>query len=408
MRVVVSHLKFAAFAGTETYTLTVAQQLEHLGHDTTIYAPETGGMAESAVRQGVRVVSSAAKLPRSCDAVFAQDAATAYELAGRYPSAVRTCTVHSAHNSMTTPPQLEHASHIVVVLNDRLARRAANLAFCPEVVRLRQPIDLKRFNLGAPVGEPRRRPRVLMLGNYDDLRIGMVEEAARRAGMEFNLLGAQNRVSAAPEHAIADAEIVVSAGRGALEGMAGGRAVYIFTVAGGDGWVTPSTYPSLESDGFSGRATRETIDVDRLTADLEAWKPGMGEPNRDLAWANHDAERHANDLLELVHRLDSSPPPVPQQLDEVARLVRLEWYSSARAETAMNENRHLRAEVEGLRNAVTATNHRLASVELDLDRTNHELELSRHRLDALVHTRRYRLASHIAGPLDRLRARWRG
>lgn len=404
MRVVLSHLKFAQFAGTETYTLTVAQQLQRLGHDTTIYTTEVGAMAAFAVRQGVRVVDSPLKLPPSSDVVLAQDAATAYELAARYPSAVRTCTMHSAHNPLQTPPQLQDICHAVLVLNDRLARQVANLDWCPEVVRLRQPIDLKRFNLAEPVGEVGRRPRVLVLSNYEQARIGIVEEACRMAGMEFELVGAFGRPSPTPEHAIAGAEIVISVGRGALEGMAGGRAVYVFGPAGGDGWVTPSAYPSMESDGFSGRATTATIDAAQLLADLIDWKPAMGEVNRDLVWANHDAERHAMDLIELVHRLDAPPPQGIELLDELARLVRVEWYSSARAEVAMNENRRLRAEAEALRNEVLEAR---ASLSDGLDRANHEVELARQSLDAIVHTRRYRMVRQIARPFDRFRARWR-
>ena len=42
---------------------------------------------------------------------------------------------------------------------------------------------------------------------------------------------------------MADADIVVGYGRSVLEAMAMGRAAYVWDHAGGDGWVTPETYP---------------------------------------------------------------------------------------------------------------------------------------------------------------------
>ena len=30
---------------------------------------------------------------------------------------------------------------------------------------------------------------------------------------------------------------------------------YVWDTRGGDGWVTPETYPALEADGFTGAAT---------------------------------------------------------------------------------------------------------------------------------------------------------
>ena len=48
MRIVLSSENFDGFGGTETYTLTVAQQLDALGHDVAIYSPNRGAIAELA------------------------------------------------------------------------------------------------------------------------------------------------------------------------------------------------------------------------------------------------------------------------------------------------------------------------------------------------------------------------
>ncbi len=48
MRVLLSFENFTGFGGTETYTLTVAMELDRLGHDVAVYSPNHGAMAEFA------------------------------------------------------------------------------------------------------------------------------------------------------------------------------------------------------------------------------------------------------------------------------------------------------------------------------------------------------------------------
>jgi len=401
MRVVLGYLNFEMFAGTEGYTLTVSRQLERLGHETTIYATHLGPMADYATSLGARVVSTHAQLPATCDAVIAQDASTAYQLAGLYPEAVRVFVMHSRF-PLQSLPQLSEICSAVVVMNDRLRRRAEHVAVGTEVVRLRQPIDLVRF--GGRRGRPRRPPRVLSLSNYlYGAREQMIEAACVEAGFALSRLGAHSETSPHPEHAISGADIVISLGRGAIEAMAAGRAAYIFGPVGGDGWVTPGSYPELERDGFSGRATDTVVDLRRLVADLGDWQEGMGESNRELAWAHHDAEAHAIELVDLIARLGPPCTPPVKHAEELARLVRMEWHEFGRAQAALLENHRARARIDELSAELTELRdaaQRSAGLELELRETHA-------RLAALLNLRRFRLASQVAKPLDRLRSLWR-
>jgi hypothetical protein len=84
--------------------------------------------------------------------------------------------------------------------------------------------------------------------------------------------------------------------------------------------------------------------------------------------ANHSAVDHCLALLELVEGLGASRSAEPELLDEIARLVRLEWSSSiglrsavartdaerARAVALEEEVAALRAEIGRLREALGA------------------------------------------------------
>ncbi len=392
MQIVISFERMVGFGGTETYVLTIASALERLGHEVVIHAQETGPCAEFARAHGARVIELESQLPPRCDAVFAQDAATAYTMASLYPDAARVFVAHSAAFPLQTPPQLDNVCQAVVTMNERLRRRSEQLARHPRVVRLRQPIDLQRFCFRATNLEQRKPPRVLWLNNYPgSTRQRMIERACEQAGLELRQTGAASTPTATPEHEIAAAEIVISLGRGALEAMASGRAAYVYGVAGGDGWVTADSYPALERDGFSGRAFGHAAGFEQLARDLSAWSEELGETGRELACTHHDADEHAVELVELLERLDASPAKPPRAARELGRLVRLEWDRGMQARAAAAEAAALRSELSRTREALGSAQASAAQFE--------------RKLDQVRASRRYRLASWLAWPLEQLRAR---
>jgi hypothetical protein len=336
--------------GGDSYIVTVAEQLNRLGHGVTIFAPDGGALDTSVAHRGLRVKRSAGELPDRCDVVMAQDTGTAYELAGRHPRTPQVFCATSELVDFQMPPQLPGVSAAVIALSERLARRLRALAMRPRIVRLRQPVDTERF---APLEAIRDRPRrALVLGNWlRGRRLELLEEAWGHAGLELRRAGIDGDWTDRPERVMGDADIVVAKGRAAIEGMACGRAVYVYDFAGVDGWVTPERYQALEGDNFAGRAGDDAVDPDRLRADLAAYSPAMGVANRDLAIANHGARRHAEELTGLFSELGSADAPPAGAYDELARLSRIQWQLESRVlgltrEAQLQQERALELERE--------------------------------------------------------------
>ena len=338
--------------GSESYLLTVAEQLQQLGHQVTVHAMEADDSAEAAAARGLRVVRGERDLPPQCDAVLAQDSIVSLIHARRYPRTPQVFVCHSDHFDFQLPPQLPGITQALVVLNERVARRVRALAVDQEIVRLRQPVDTKRF---AARDLPCERPRrVLVLSGYTkDARQRMMADACAALGLECERFGLLTAMNLSPEVAMAHADIVVGKARVIVEAMACGRAAYVWDENGGDGWVTPERYELLEADNFGGQAGPDVIDAERLLSDFGAYSREMGVANRNLAVRHHSAAKHAEEMVGLIERLGPCRDRSHAPLRELERLARAARFVERRALHLVWENDVLRA--------------RLAEVDPDFD-----------------------------------------
>jgi hypothetical protein len=383
MQILLVNQPWQAFGGSETYLLTIAPPLQRAGHDVTLYAPAGGEPAETARERGIAIVTQPGELPEEPQAVITQDGESAYAMAERYPEAVRLYVLHSSIFEPQRPPHLRDTCHLIIALNHGMYDQATSLGLDTRVARLTQPVDLDRFTDRGGRGTKLRR--VLMLGNHwggpGYRNYEAVATAAASLGAEVDLVGAGGRVTRSPEIETASSDVVVGLGRCIVEAMASARAAYVFGNMGGDGWVTTNTYPRMEALGFAGGSDGTAIDADRLRADFECFDADMGQVNRQLAVAHHDAHRHAAALVDLIEKLEPKPAADPTALAVLSRLVHVQWETESRVAVAEADSRRLRAEVE-----------RLTS----------ESELLR----AALGGRRYRLARTLGRPIDILRRRF--
>jgi hypothetical protein len=352
MNLVFGTLELTTIAGGHTYLVTVAEQLERMGHGVTVFTEDAGEMAAVAEKRGLRVVTDAGELPESCDVVYAQDTPSAYSLAERYRETPQVFAVHHDEHGRWVVPQVPGIASAVVACSELHAQYARSLAHAPEVVRLRFPVDTRRFSPRAPIADSPRR--ALVMGNYlAGKRLEMVRDACSEMGIELVERGLQaGEVTTTPEVEINDSDIVIGRSQVIVEAMSCGRAAYVFDVNGSDGWVTPQTHELLEAAHFDGAADPQPVDPDRLRAELGDYSAEMGAANRDLALTHHSAKAHCQALVDLFGRLAPRSEPAATPLDELARLTRIQWQTDAQALGFEHEAKLLRAELER-RNAET-------------------------------------------------------
>jgi hypothetical protein len=320
MRFVLGNRHMIAAGGTEVHLLVLGEHLQRLGHEVVVYASELGPFADHARRRGLAVSDRVRELPEACDVVFSQDGIVVHDLAERFPGAFHAYRICGDAHDFQLPPQVAGVVDLVVVLSDRYERIAQAMAVRAPVLRLRVPIDIDRL---VPLGPLHERPRrAVLLGNYLE-RDAAVVGAWSAAGVEVERVGGSVQAYDVAA-AVADADVVVAKSRAALDAMACGRAVYVFDVFGGDGWVTPERYPVLEADNFAGQATGRVLDAEALARDLEDYRPEMGPVNRDLVLQHHSARDHVVALLAAIG--DGAPGARPDApFRELARLTAMQW-----------------------------------------------------------------------------------
>ncbi|HEU4943663.1 MAG TPA: hypothetical protein VFT10_00710, partial [Solirubrobacterales bacterium] len=304
-----------------------------------IFAPEPGPGGEVARERGLTTIDETG-LADDFDAALVQDAGVSLLLGDRCPAVPQLFVAHSESFDLQAPPQLDGLVGTVVALNDRVADRMRSSATSVEVVRLRQPIDTERF---VPQAELPEIPRcALLVSNTPHAdRLAMLEGACAKAGLELARVGGRAGQTTDLRSALAGAEIVIGYGRSILEAMACGRAAYVYDWHGGEGWITAASYAEIEADGISGRSGRRIIDAERLAEDLLGYEAAMGPVNHDLVIAHHRANVHAQELVGLFGRLASPPPRPRAALEEMARLVRLEWRARGDVQALARENARL-------------------------------------------------------------------
>jgi len=366
MQIVLGTLEFGAIGGAATYALTVAGELQLLGHQVTIFAGETGELAEVAEERGIRVAAGESALPDACDVVYAQDRATAYLMMDRYPGRPQALCMHSGSSEFDrwNPPQLPGVVSAVVVMHDRLAHRAEAFARRQEIVRLRQPVDLARFTPRTAIGETPRRV-LLLLGTYPlaDRRDAILR-ACEEVGLECierGRFGPQHTLS--PEQDINEVDIVIGTGRSIVEAMACSRAAFVYGHMGGDGWVTADSYRALEAVNFAYATADDLMVTPEMIGDrLRGYRQSMGSVNMDLSRMHHGAARHAEELVALFERLEPGAHADGSPLREFARMSRVQWQTESRALGLANEARVLASRAQAAETRADAAEKHLEAL----------------------------------------------
>jgi hypothetical protein len=381
MRIVVAMRMPSAGGGVRSYVDTIAEQIQRCGHDLTVFSRDDGDWRDHFDQRGVRSATRRADLPREVDVVLAQDQPSSYEMAELLSGVPQAFVWHGNTYDADMAPQLDGLVGLIVSLYHGPNARFHAASVKPPVLELTQPIAVARFTPTAPIGE--RPRRAVAISNYlTGVRQEIIERACAIAGIELELYGAnQRRTALEPQIEINRSDIVFGKGRAAMEGMACGRAVYVYDFVGSDGWITPEKLPRLL-----------VADPELIAAELADYSPAMGEVNRDLALANFSPVAHVARLITALENLvGDGAGPHNDAVFELGRLARASW--------------SFESDVHILTHRLNSANHRLERLDAENGQLRRDLEHLGSHTRSVESSLRWRLVQGALRPLDKLRGR---
>ncbi|MFW6174072.1 MAG: hypothetical protein ACOC5T_10035, partial [Elusimicrobiota bacterium] len=166
---------------------------------------------------------------------------------------------------------------------------------------IRNGIDCERFNSTKPIHK--KLKNVLVISNKQSAQksiFQIINEACKELNLKITVLGlnfgtAQWNV----EEFINQNDLVISLGRGALEGMACKRNVLICDYQGIDGMINNKSYLEIRKNNFSGRRYRGSISKDIIIKELKKYNYKQGERNRKLILQHHNINNTVQNYLDL-------------------------------------------------------------------------------------------------------------
>ena len=325
MNILLTHLHLDFPGGSETYTYTVAQALLARGHRPTVVSPILGEVAERIRAAHVPVVDELQKVQGHPDVLHCQHNAMALAARAWFPGAPLVFHSHGTVPLPEQPPSVDLNIQRYVAVSDLVRRHLLGRGAPESLIRvLENPVDLRRFAPGRKLSPTPQRALVLS-AVMDGGTLGVIREACARMGIDLDVVGLDGTRTWDVERRIDEADVVFSLGRGAIESMAAGRAVFVYDRHGADGWVTPETVDHLASHTFSGKRFARRLTPDELVAELDRYDPAMGPANRRIAEGRYDVGAHVDRLLavyeEAMEAFEPKRLALPAQEVEVALMA---------------------------------------------------------------------------------------
>jgi len=284
------------YAGTETFTYTLACQLRRLGHEVICFSPQLGRLTDRLREADVAVSDDLADLPGDIDVIHAHHRHESLLGFAHFPDKPMLLVCHGVLPWQEQPFRSRlNIDHLL--RHHRIDRTNVQI--------LRNGIDLSRFTSRRPI---RPRPQhALVLSNYmpDSLR-GLIERVCGRLGITVSLAGGAQSLWAV-EEAINRADLVFALGRSALEALACKRAVIVLDYNGADGLVTPQNFNLLRLRNFSGRTYRLRYSEESLLKEIGRYDPTTADPLYELVRREHDVRQLARQYVNLYEDAMSQP-----------------------------------------------------------------------------------------------------
>ena len=365
MNILITNHHLNLFGGSETFTFTLASALKDAGHAVEVLTVEFGAVAEKLNAAGIPVHSDPGSVSFIPDVIHAHHNSMAMLARGAFPNTPMLFLSHGIVPGLESPPSINTGIAIFAGVSEEVKENVLQNYNISDSVICRNGIDLERHY---PLQEIRPKPeRVLIISNhYSNEQLDLVQQACGIIGARLSMIGLQTQSVWDTETYINQNDVVISLGRGCLEGMACGRAVFIFDHFGGDGYLNRENYQEIRKHNFSGRRYRKKYTPETMAAELSRYSQSMGMTNREIVENHHDIKNQTKEYIQLYQKageikLDYDSVKIPSrelQFYQNAWRERVQIYNQA--VELDKENQKLKEQLAGIKPRINAMMQEMA------------------------------------------------
>jgi len=305
MKILLSNNHFSEVGGSEVWVYNMALNLNKLGYNVDLFIYKDFDkhsnifLLEDKFKSKINVFTVNAPVDQY-DLIIANHTSTIDKLFSIYSPDIIIQTCHGITPSLEQPhPALKN----FVSVSKEVQQHLKNKGFNSVVVE--NSIDCELFRDNYPINE--RLHSVLSLVQ-DSRAANMIQQACDRMNLQFKQRSKFHRYTLNVQDEINEADLVVSVGRGVLEGLGCGRNVvsldsrsYYTSVPMGYGLLdSEEKIKHALSDNFTGRNGGKTFTTEELMDEFKKYRKQYGVMGRNYILNNHNIINNINKYLHFL------------------------------------------------------------------------------------------------------------
>lgn len=274
-KILITNNHLVRYGGTETWVITMAKELEMMGHNVGVYSKIKGGLYDTLKWKDDN--------PKDYDLALIN-----HNVNMGVDAKFKIFTSHGVIPELERPVA---GADAYVAVSEEIALRYSDY----NMLVIRNPINIYGTHAFNPPNKELHN--ILFMSNNPLLVLPIVKEATKGYGL--TVLSGGREMS---EPYIRNADLVITLGRGAYESLACGKNVLVYDYNGGDGLLNPLNIKEIRKNNCSGRRHSKQYTAPELRQEIERYNPYNAIEMRKYIVDNHDVRKIAAQYLEIYFK----------------------------------------------------------------------------------------------------------
>lgn len=323
MKVLLTNLTLATRTGTEIVTRDLALGLFREGHELCVFSPTLGGVADEITLAGVPVVSRLQDVAFRPDIIHGHHHVETTLALSHFRTVPGIFVCHDRFAWHDSPPRSNAIRRYVAVDRSCLERLLVESRVPPERTRIiLNAVDLHRFALRKPL--PDSPKRALFFSSY--LKVGtdldLLRGACLAAGIELDFAGPSvGSTIIHPEEVLGEYDLVFARGRCALEALAAGCAVILFSWMGLGPMVTIGQVRELREWNLGVRCLQEQPTLTGIASQIARYDPADARSVTEFIRSVASIESAVTEYVCLYEEVLSEAGSVSTSIEEAVEAL---------------------------------------------------------------------------------------